>query len=871
MHLLKPQSLGLSYRTMEYRGRFGVCVSGYLHVPFAQAEHGSLWSEQAMWDFLAKEMEVPIIDEGIAKMGSEFLVHGYAYPDARTPGSVAARVKLGGIKKTVLAFGERYWINDHEISAPRPFERIALNWQHAYGGADYPINPLGRGRTTEDGLRWLPNLELPGSRITKPETPVIPAAYSPLDCMHPQRAAHRGTYDETWYQEHSPGLAPDLNWKHFNCAPRDQWLDSALAGDEPFVLENLHPTRPLIEGALPGLRVRAFANYRRGATPAEGYKLREIAMRLTTVWFFPHAERMVLVFHGLAESSEDDGSDIAHLIGAIERIGADAKRPDSHYIEVLSKRTGAADAVAALEFLNDRDLVPADLDIVDPTQAAAAALMKPEGLQAQAHYRRAQIDMEAARANLRAAGKDPDALGLVMPPREAPATPEQMPAYIEKVRKQIQDEPWLALEAAVTQIEKAIELKLKHRVDLTQLVKRGPPPRQAPMLFQQIEQAHRKSGKRFDPDQIGPKLLMLDMSAQENYLQSAHLQAPAYPLKDEPACAARAEVEWLLDHGRRKLPMIDLTGVDLSNLDLRHVDFSDAWLESADFSGSNLSYSNFSRAVLAHARFAGAVAIRANFTGANLGGADLDRAVFDQSDMTHAILMRTRFNCCDFRDAQLQKTQILESQWTEADWSGAIATEVIFHKLDLKGSTFADAQLQRCTFLECDVAGVDFSGANLEAATFVTCNAEGTRFCTAQLPSAAFVSGTRVQRADFSNAMLKSTNLAECDASGARFVQAQMRGANLVKTMLTGCDLRLADATGALLRKAVLRNTLLAGANFKDAILQYADLRGADLRDAHLFGADLMRVHLDGDVRLEGAEFERARLYPRRKAESATG
>lgn len=855
---------------MEYRGRFGVCVSGYLHVPFTQGPKGTLWGEQSMWDFLAKEMEVPIIDEGIAKLTSEFLVQGYAYPDPQTPGSVAARVKLGGVKKTLLAFGERYWINDQEISDPRPFERMPLNWQHAYGGPDYPINPLGRGRVVEDGLRWLPNLELPGSRITKPDQTVVPAAYTPLDVMHPQRAAHRGTYDEAWYKEHSPGFAPDLNWKHFNCAPRDQWLETPLVGDEPFRLENLHPTQPVIEGALPGLRVRVFLNYRISGESGGGFKLREVAMRPTTVWFFPHAERMVLVFHGLAESTEDDGSDIAHLLGAIERIGDEGKRPDSHYVEVLRKRTGAADAAAALESLNDHDLVPADLDTVDPTIAAIQEGLKVEGLQAEAQYRRAQMDMEIARQLIRSTGKDPDALGVVMPAREKPPTPEQMPAYIEKVRKQVEDEPWLALEAVVTQVEKAIDLKLKHKVDLQKVVQRGPPPRQAMVLFQQLEQSHLKSGKRFDAEKIGPKLLMMDMAAQENYLQSAHLQAPAHSLKGAAGDAARAEVEWLLDKGHRKMPMIDLTGVDLSNLDLRHVDFSGAWLESANFTGSNLSYANFAGAVLAHANFTGAVAIRANFTAANLGAANLERAVFDQSDLSHAILMRTRFDRCDFRGSQLQKAQVLESRWKGADWSGATATEMIFHKLDLKGCTFADAQMPRCTFLECDLGGVDFSGANLEAATFVTCKAQGARFRGAQLPSAAFVSGTQLQRADFSAAALKNTNLADCDLTGARFVQAQMDGANLIKAVLTDSDLHLANATGALLRKATLRRARLVGVNFKDAILQYADLRGADLRDAHLFGAALMRVHLDGDVKLDGAELERARLYPRRKAAPAT-
>ena len=171
---LKPKQLGFFFKPVEYRKRFGMSISAYLHVPFAHSEGGTLWGEQSLWAFLGSEMEVPMIDEGVSKLTSEFLVHGSAYTQPDQRHAVAVRATLGGVSKTVLAFGDRYW-DGKTISAPAPFERMPLQWSKAYGGPDFPANPQGKGRVAEEGLRWLPNLEHPASRIQTPDQAVVPA------------------------------------------------------------------------------------------------------------------------------------------------------------------------------------------------------------------------------------------------------------------------------------------------------------------------------------------------------------------------------------------------------------------------------------------------------------------------------------------------------------------------------------------------------------------------------------------------------------------------------------------------------------------------------------------------------------------------
>ena len=859
MQIIKPQVLGLASRPIEYRKRMGLSVSAFLYVPFAQAPQATLWTEQSMWDFLGNEMKPPLFDEGVVKLTSEFLAHGYAYPSERS-NAVAVRVRLGDREKTLLVFGDRYWKGTRP-SDPLPFERMPLTWDRAYGGEGFAANPVGRGRAVVDGKQWLPNIELPGSRLVAPDEVVTPAGYGMLDVMHPQRARYRGTYDDAWLKEHAPGFAPDLDWNHFNLAPSDQWLKTPLAGDESFVLENMHPERAVIEGALPGLAVRILINRRPHAAVEGNLELREVAMHPTTVWFFPHAERLILVFHGLARVDEDDASDVAQLIGGVERLGE--RKDPSHYLDVIAKRKDGQRA--AVEALNDGDLTPAGIDTADPESQRKQEVLQSEGLREEAAYRRAQIDVEMARDELRAQGKDPDALGVRLGPREKRVSAAELPAYLERLAKETEAQKWAAVEDAVTHLENALAFAQhaggKPRISAPA----GPPRFRASVELEAMARGFAQSGAPFDRSAFESKLKQQEFMLHQDYLRNAHLQQPALPLQGEPAAGARREVEWLLSRGLRTLPGIDLTGVDLSKLDLSGMDLSGAWLESANLAGANLSGTNLTAAVLAHANLSDATAIGANFQSANLGGAALAGATLDQANFKDATLQFCRLAGTQLHGATITAVELLDTVWGATDWSGVSGDGVLFYKLDLKGVVFGRASLGSCNFVECDLTGVDFRRAALVSASFVTCKADGALFAGATLSGACFVEATSLSNADFAQANLTGANLAGCKLDGARFVRAKLDGANLSRASLVGCDVRLATVKGALLRRAVLARARLAGADFKDAMLQHADLRGADLRRANLFGSDLSRVRLDGNARLDGALLDRARTYPRLK------
>ena len=855
MILFKPAQVSLLNRPLEYRGRFGLSLSALLHVPMAQPTQGNLWGEQSLWAFVGQAGMAAVLDEAVVKMQPEYLVHGQVH--AHPPGAraCAARVTLGNSSKTLLAFAPRHW-NGSRIQDDQPFSPVPLHWREAYGGPDFAANPEGAGRVARDGVRWLPRLELPGSRLSAPDQAVVPAGFGALDMMHPQRAALRGTYDDSYLKTHAPGLPPDTDWRHFNRAPQDQWLPQALVGDEAYALDNLHPTRARMEGRLPGLRVRVLVDY--GRADGES-RLKEVPLRLTTVWFFPELERMVLCWHGLAEVARDDATDVTRLLAAVERLSE--PRTVEHYVDVMARRSDPRDG--GLESLNDSDLLPEGLDTTDPAAEAEAAVFKMEGLQAEAQYRRAQLDMELAREKLRAQGKDPDAMGVRLPPREKPPTLAELPAYLKAQGKVLQKQQWAALDDALKLAEKVHEMARQRPLRLADVVHRGPPAYRADAHLRELTAQFAQAGKALDTTVLSPRLQKKEAMDRVGYLQGAHLQPPVDPLTGDAAAQRRQEMVWLLGRGVRAQPNMDWTGVDLSGLDLRGLDLSGGWLESANLAGANLSGANLTGAVLAHANLRGCLLIGATLVGANLGGAHLAGAVFDQSDLSGATLSRCALVQTQCRKTRLPGAQLMDTTWGAADWTGAELPGTTFYKLDLRGLVLAEAQLTGALFIECQLDGVDARAATLDGASFVSCVLDGALLAGARLVGAVFAKGCSLRDADASQADLSRANLGDSNAAGLRLVKARLDGACLGEADLSGSDLRLGQAKGALLRKSRLRGARLAGVNLHDAVLAQADLRGADLRGSNLFGTDLSRVWLNDQTQFDGALTTRARTWPR--------
>src|SRR5690606_5785369 len=158
---------------------------------------------------------------------------------------------------------------------------------------------------------------------------------------------------------------------------------------------------PCLQGCLPRWRSRCFITRVDGP---DG-ELEEVALRHTTAWFFPDAERVLLMFQGSVASRLDDASDVTAIMPALELVD-EPERGLDHYHRVLAQRQ--ARETGPLHALKDSDLLPRaalrDEDFFSGESLSQPLMVNQQG--------RADRLREQARDRIRQAGHDPADYGL---------------------------------------------------------------------------------------------------------------------------------------------------------------------------------------------------------------------------------------------------------------------------------------------------------------------------------------------------------------------------------------------------------------------------------------------------------------------------
>lgn len=877
MRYVKPLIASVVTRCFEHRRRFFLGVSVLLFSPTGRGQ--GLLPEQELWPFWAGRPESGApLEEAFPRRHAEYLVGGTAYtrPDQHQGGLVRARV--GPLRKELVVWGERFWTGQRP-SDPKAFDSLPLDWAQTYGGPDVAENPVGMGsRDTEINgvrMRLLPRIEYPRQPLTSPSQRGVPAGLAPLDQTWAGRAAKRGTYDDRWLEEGFPGLASDIDWGFFNLAPEDQQQPDAFRGDEDYAFHGLHPTKPIVDGQLPGLTTRVFVT----RTGAAGALFEELQTRLMALWFFPAEERLIQVFQGWIGVTEDDAADVEHLLTAVERLGQ--PRPIEHYRDVRERRLDREHGV--IEALRESDLAPADLvqSPFDLQPSDSPGLTRA--------LRRAKRERLAARTLIAEHGLNPDEHG---PPEDLPEPPEiRSIDDLLAVRKQMEAEgAGLAARMAAEKQKAADDVRALVEAqgldfgvierEMNGELTRGPPMPMADALIRdltgQVERGRTAGAATQELEQMlaDPAVIagwhQADRQQLAGYRSMGHHQAPATRLDPEAAAAVRERV--VAHHsGGGSLAGWDLTGANLRGLDLTGSDLREALLDSADLSGARLDGARLSDAMLAHARLAQTCLDGADLQRCNLGGSRIASASLRGADLGEAILEQTRLSKSDLRDTRLDGARFEGASIDAVDFSGAHSEAMILMRgRDLRGSRFSAIRFAQAVFEGCDLRGTDFSDAHIAKAVFISIQADGASFRGLQLGAGCFVMGCRLDAADFTGARLCEVSLRGAFARGADFTGTELVGADLSE-----CDLReavfyAADARHARFVRADLNDADLGGCNLAGSVLQHARLGHTDLRQSNLHESDLARVRLGPAVQFDGALTTRVRTHPRYRPPSET-
>lgn len=839
MKVIKPFRLSVLHRPYRWQGKshLGVTV-------LALADMGAaprLRPETELWQLVEAELKTSggILDLAIPKACAEFLATGYAYTHHQNEKTACAvKIQIENLEKTLLIFGDRHW-SGSKASSPLPFQQMRLDWSRAFGGSDYPENPYGIGASEEivnkTKIRRLPNIESIQQRLVHPGQKVEPVSFSALDLMWPSRFSRIGKkYDSTWLQQDFPGFARDIDWRLFNTAPCDQWWENrdALPAQARWHIWNMHPNKPLQEGYLPPWHARCFVNRVKADAPI----FEEIALRATTVWFFPHLEQMVLIWHGSCLINEDDAADVLQLIPALEHI--DSPRPISHYHNVLQQRMDKEKG--ALFVFREKDLLPEeaigpwlDTDIPESNSPSQANLQVREQL-LRDEYRKHRPESDI---NNKIPMFEENKLSRL----------EELPEFVDKMEKQAEK---MRLDA-LQQLD-----EVKQGKNNTPHVSRGPES-----MHNILDMLHTNKHALSEK-----KLAEISNSLHQMYLLSVQSQQPATQLSGDLAQIIRNRALATMKRDRN-FSTLDFTGADFSDMDLSGADFSHALLEHVNFSRCQLDGTNFTEAVLARANFShaslkGGIFDKANLSLTQCRSADFSSASFKETQLQEALLDECIFDQSHWHDMMLNKTYMFRCRF-----NNALLENILFHDLTISVPDFSYSQLTKCSFIRCVLERAGFEHTHLESCSWIDTDAQNIRFHQARLMTCAFAADTKLISADFSHATLIQSNLRQMPLIGAIFNMSKLDGSDLSEADCRSANMQNMNAAGSLFIRTDLRSATMNGSNLMGALMQKCRLSGTDLRNTNLFHTDISQSSIDATTRLDGAYTHRVKTLPKRPQE----
>jgi hypothetical protein len=251
-------------------------------------------------------------------------------PEGRPATTVMAGFSVDKWAKSVAVFGDRTWkvgLFERSPGPPQPFTSMPLDWEHAYGGPEFPGNPSGRGFRGD----LLPNVELPDEPVRKYADKVTPAAFLPINRMWAKRMSQMGSVDGSYLKKRFPLPPGDFDWTYYNEAPDDQQLEHYLRGDEELAFSNLHPTHSAWTARLPGKRVRCFVE---DTDDLGDHRVREVTMNCDTLFANLDEGYVHLLWRGITPIRSENRAEITKFYTVEESLTGPIKTIDQHLADM---------------------------------------------------------------------------------------------------------------------------------------------------------------------------------------------------------------------------------------------------------------------------------------------------------------------------------------------------------------------------------------------------------------------------------------------------------------------------------------------------------------------------------------------------------
>lgn len=247
--VIAADKTGVEHVVVVAKGTFTIEPSGATHrareqveLKFADEHYGEPESTSVRYEN----------DFAPFKPMCDLIVNGAAHsPRGRRANAVTVEFQYGKLVRRARVVGDRLWksrwILPPASSRPKPFTRMPIVWERAFGGMDTsPKNPkkhafetrnlLGVGIHSRAGRKAvggspLPNVETPGKPVRSWKQRRDPVGFGFVPRGSSWRIAYAGTYDEAWLENRCPFLPDDFDERYHQGAPPDQIVAYPRGGE----------------------------------------------------------------------------------------------------------------------------------------------------------------------------------------------------------------------------------------------------------------------------------------------------------------------------------------------------------------------------------------------------------------------------------------------------------------------------------------------------------------------------------------------------------------------------------------------------------------------------------------------------------------
>lgn len=871
MKVLKPNRLSCITRPYRYLNQNHLAITACVMVDFSSG--CDLQTEQSLWRVFNEESIARFgsqaLDFGIPKRRPEIILNAYGYGVYAVDGRAAVSVSVNNVRKDLWVTGDRYWSQGRPTS-PTPFERIAISWQHAYGGEGYEENPSGKGFHVLDidgvAVRPLPNIEDPSSPVVDSGKRYRPAGYSAISIEHPGRNRLLGTYDEQWRVEDYPGFARDINWDYFNQSPEGQRLAALRTGDK-ITFVHMHPEKASVATTVPPLVARAFVR-RVQSAGAEAGSLEDVALRLTTYWAYPHLERAILLYQGSVPIEQDDASDVSHILYAVEH--EDEPQPTAYYESVFQLRSDPVSG--GLHALLDKQLIDARfLSASSADEIALSPLLRNKLTKLEKEL--AQHAPGAADEGLRSE-------------HEVEVSAEL--AWLRKHRG-----GKIARDDVINELLADQAQRTTLRAARASLRRRSPP---AARMGDSVPAATQDERRRFLAAQHARLIASLKEAAEEEVqaaggghamageaaqasLQSLRLQQ----LDDfrQALDSAPGPVKSLRDYSGRPRTLCRIYGLSPRSTQSIAQVYDGYELHSFVADGASYKRWDLRRLTIRNSRM-----VACDLTQSNMAGCDFDGVVFQGCDFSNADWTQAHFHRCQFIDCNLSRVRCDKSRFERCRFLKSMLMEWMHFRITKKDCEFSQCRFINFSYMRGTLRDLVMEGCYFLRHAFMKGRIDDMRMLHCHLDSMSFVGvgtltglqmegchgsklyvapGTVMNRLEISRSTLSASSFRKTDLSHATIASSDLSTCDFSEASMRHSRIATSFFKQSLFIRTNLANAHVTNADFSEAQMKSADLTGADWQHVSFFSAELALIASDVNTRQHDLLMARSNRYPVRK------